>query len=190
MSTICLGILLELPHIQMPGWWGIYSLPHNSSCWTEKLLLLSSGAPNSPVHIGHPLFIVRCPSHVSRPLGSIAVDRWIWLLPRLSGAIARECLVAGLSAQIAWYPTGQSGAHRIGIVHCPVRHRSAGWLPTSWISSLFLLGFFCSWALDFYASFRSSFEVLYPQCLSPILFASCELQIQTLAKRLVHMLCW
>jgi hypothetical protein len=30
---------------------------------------------------------------------------------------------------------------------------STGWLPFSWISSLFLLGFFCSWVLDFYASF-------------------------------------
>jgi hypothetical protein len=39
MSTICLGMLLELPHIQMPGWLGIYNLPHNSSRWTESWLL-------------------------------------------------------------------------------------------------------------------------------------------------------
>jgi hypothetical protein len=109
MSTICLGILLGLPHLQMAAWWGIYSLHHNSSHWTEKLLLLSSGAPDSPVHTRH----VRCPGHVSRPLRSVAVDCWIQLLSRLSvhteqsSATARERLVVGLSTQIVWCPTGQ-----------------------------------------------------------------------------------
>jgi hypothetical protein len=37
--------------------------------------------------------------------------------------------------------------------------------------------------------FMSSFEVLHPHCLGPILFASCELQIQTLENLLVHGLC-
>jgi hypothetical protein len=27
MSTICLGMLLGLPHLQMADWWGIYNLP-------------------------------------------------------------------------------------------------------------------------------------------------------------------
>jgi hypothetical protein len=35
----------------------------------------------------------------------------------------------------------------------------------------------------------SSFEVLHPHCLGPILFASCELQTQTLGNLLVHGLC-
>jgi hypothetical protein len=35
----------------------------------------------------------------------------------------------------------------------------------------------------------SSFEVLHPHCLSPILTASCGLQLQTLANILVHRLC-
>jgi hypothetical protein len=35
----------------------------------------------------------------------------------------------------------------------------------------------------------SSFEVLHPHCLGPILFASCELQTQTLENLLVHGLC-
>jgi hypothetical protein len=26
MSTICLNMLLELPHLEMPGWGGIYRL--------------------------------------------------------------------------------------------------------------------------------------------------------------------
>ena len=37
--------------------------------------------------------------------------------------------------------------------------------------------------------FLSSFEVLHPHCLGPILFASCELQTQTLENLLVHGLC-
>jgi hypothetical protein len=37
--------------------------------------------------------------------------------------------------------------------------------------------------------FMSSFEVLHPHCLGPILFASCELQTQTLETLLVHGLC-
>jgi hypothetical protein len=37
--------------------------------------------------------------------------------------------------------------------------------------------------------FMSSFEVLHPHCLGPILFASCELQTQTLESLLVHGLC-
>jgi hypothetical protein len=48
-------MLLGLSHLQMAGWWAIYSLPHNSSRWTENLLLLLSGAPYSPVHTKHPL---------------------------------------------------------------------------------------------------------------------------------------
>jgi hypothetical protein len=49
MSTICLSMLLGLPHLQMAGWRGINSLPLNYSHWIEKLLLLSSGAPDSPM---------------------------------------------------------------------------------------------------------------------------------------------
>jgi hypothetical protein len=36
--------------------------------------------------------------------------------------------------------------------------------------------------------YMSSFEVLHPHCLGPILFASCELQ--TLESLLVHGLCY
>jgi hypothetical protein len=77
MSIACVDMLLGLPHSQMAGWRGINSLPLNYSRWTEKLLLLSLGTPDSPVqtrHVqchGH----VWCPNHVSRSLRSIAVDR-------------------------------------------------------------------------------------------------------------------
>jgi hypothetical protein len=96
------------------------------------LLLLSTGAPESPVS-----------GHVSRPLRYIAVDRWIRPLARLSGVhqtiwcynprvpgcgpLCSDCPV----------PTGQSVAHRTVTVHRPVRHQSADRLPSAWISSLF-----------------------------------------------------
>jgi hypothetical protein len=50
------------------------------------LLFLLTGTPDSPVHIGHAVFTVRCPGHVSRPLGYVAVDLWIQPLPEQSGA--------------------------------------------------------------------------------------------------------
>jgi hypothetical protein len=106
MSITCIGILLGLPHLQMASSRGLNRLPLNYSRWTEKLLLLSSGAPDSPVHTVH----VRCPGHVSRPLRSIAFDHWIRPLARLSGAYqivlcynVRESLVTGLSAQTFCY---------------------------------------------------------------------------------------
>jgi hypothetical protein len=109
---------------------------------------------------------------------------------RQSGATTRGRLVAGSSAQTARCPTRQSGAHRT--CYCSL----SGAPPVRWLIDHFMdffdvsLGFICSWVLDFYASFMSSFEVLHPQRLSPILFASCELQIQSLANTLVHRLCW
>ena len=65
----------------------------------------------------------------------------------------------------------------------------AGWQPLSWISSLISSGFF---VLEYWTPmhlFMSSFEVLHPHCLGPILFTSCELQTQTLENLLVHGLC-
>jgi hypothetical protein len=46
MSTIWLGMLLGLPHIEVVGWGGIYSHQPNCSRWRR---LLAMGAPDSPV---------------------------------------------------------------------------------------------------------------------------------------------
>jgi hypothetical protein len=64
---------------------GIYRLTHTSSRWTESDSFLSMGTSDSLVLTGHTQFIVRCPPR-QPTLGSVAVDRWIRPLPRLSGA--------------------------------------------------------------------------------------------------------
>jgi hypothetical protein len=57
----------------------------------------------------------------------------------------------------------------------------------SWFSSLISSGFFVLEHWTPMHLFMSSFEVLHPHFLGPILFASCELQ--TLENLLVHGLC-
>jgi hypothetical protein len=47
MSTICLGMFLGLPHLEMAGWGGIYRPQHNSSRWRKAVALC--GTPDSPV---------------------------------------------------------------------------------------------------------------------------------------------
>jgi hypothetical protein len=136
---------------QMVSWRCIYKLPLNYIHWTESWLLCRWAYRT-----------VWCPGHVNRPLRSVAVNHCIRPSPDSLVLQPQESLVASLSSQSVQSNTEQSAAHRTCTVHCPVRHQSAGWLPTWWISSLFLLGFFCSWVLDFYASFRSSFGVLHP----------------------------
>jgi hypothetical protein len=46
MSTIWLGMLFGLPHLEVAGWGGIYSHQPNYSRWRR---LLAMGAPDSPV---------------------------------------------------------------------------------------------------------------------------------------------
>jgi hypothetical protein len=131
MSITCVGMLLGLPHTQMAGWRGIYSLPLTSSSWTESCSFLSLGAPDSPVHTGH----VRCPGHVSQPLRAAAADRWpdCPVHTGQSDATAPESPFFGLSAQTVWLLTGQSGVP-------PVR-----WLTAHfWDFFTIFLGFFWS----------------------------------------------
>jgi hypothetical protein len=47
MSTICLGMLLGLSHLEMAGWGGIYRPQHNSSRWRKVAALC--GTPDSLV---------------------------------------------------------------------------------------------------------------------------------------------
>jgi hypothetical protein len=47
MSTICIGISLGLPRLEMAGWGCIYSPQHKTSCWRKAVVLC--GAPDCPV---------------------------------------------------------------------------------------------------------------------------------------------
>jgi hypothetical protein len=47
MSTICLGMSLGLPHLEMAGWGCIYSPQHKTSRWRKAAAF--SGAPDSLV---------------------------------------------------------------------------------------------------------------------------------------------
>jgi hypothetical protein len=58
MSILCLGMLLGLPHLEMPGW-------ANSSCWRKVVALC--GTPDNPVESSN--------SHV--PLSGVP-GHWIW----------------------------------------------------------------------------------------------------------------
>jgi hypothetical protein len=70
MSTICLGMLLRLSHLQMAGWEVFIASP--------TIIVVGQKQQHSvDGRTGHALFTVWCPGHVSRPLGSAAVDRWI-----------------------------------------------------------------------------------------------------------------
>jgi hypothetical protein len=67
--------------------------------------------------------------------------------------------------------TGQSG------VHCSVRHQALADCPSLGFLRWFFWASFVLESWTFMLLFMSSFEVLHPHCLSPILFLSCELQI-------------
>jgi hypothetical protein len=126
MSTICLDMLLGLPHLEMTV--GVVFIGPNpiTSHWTKSSSFLSTGTPNSVwclprqptvgVCSSRPLDLtttqtIRCPGHVSRSLRSAAVvvgpDHCQTVRCRRPRAP-----VVGLSAQTARCTTGQSGAHQ------------------------------------------------------------------------------
>jgi hypothetical protein len=87
MSTICLGMFLGIPHLQMTSWGVFIASPHTSSRWIESNIFLSMGTSDSPMHTGHTLFIVRClPRQLivgvcsSRPL-DLTVTQTDWCTP-------------------------------------------------------------------------------------------------------------
>jgi hypothetical protein len=98
MSTICLGMFLGLPHLEMASW-GYLQPPPIIIAVGQKQPFSVDG------HTGQAWFTVWCPSHVSQPLGSATVDCWIRPLldypvhTGQSGATARGRLVAVPSAQ-------------------------------------------------------------------------------------------
>jgi hypothetical protein len=89
ISTIWLGMLLGLPHLEVAGWGGIYSHQPNCSRWRR---LLAMGAPDSPVR--HRTASDAPPRHP-------AVRAWSW--STVGGFVL-------MRHQTVWCYTGQSGA--------------------------------------------------------------------------------
>jgi hypothetical protein len=71
MSTICLGMSLGLPHLEMAGW-GVFIAANTNIAVGEKLMLLC-GTPDSPVvHRTAHCSLSGAPSRCSVRAG----DRW------------------------------------------------------------------------------------------------------------------
>jgi hypothetical protein len=117
MSTICLGMLLGLPHSEMAGWGYLQTPPTIITIGQKQQLSVDGRTGQSGAHRTS---TVHCPVpyHVSRPLGSVAIGRWIRQLPRLSDAhrtvwcYSPRAPIVGLSAQTGRCPTRQSSAHQ------------------------------------------------------------------------------
>jgi hypothetical protein len=124
MCTICLSMLLGLPHLGMAGWGCIYSPQHNCSHWRKAAALY--GTPDSPVvHQTAHYSVSGAPSRCS----AIAGDRWRCRLftldspnstPNSPVVFSAQChleLVVGLRfPSVPDSPacgTGQSGAPHI-----------------------------------------------------------------------------
>jgi hypothetical protein len=71
MSTICLGMSLGLPHLEMAGW-GVFIAPNTKLAVGGKLLL---SVVHRTVRWGH--WTVQCPCPVRLAVGSVSTgDRW------------------------------------------------------------------------------------------------------------------
>jgi hypothetical protein len=134
------------------GWLGgvFIAFPLNSSCWTESYCFYRRAHQTCTVH---------CPVPWPRqPTVGVCSSRLLDLtIVKLSGAhrtvrcysprapscrpLCADCLESHRTTRC---PTVQSGTYQTCTVHCLVRHQCAILLPTSWISSPFLLGFFSS----------------------------------------------
>jgi hypothetical protein len=128
MSTICLGMLLGLPHLEMTSWGVFIAFPHNYSRWTEAVAFCQRA---------HRTSTIQCPvlCHVSRQLWSVAVDRWIWLLP--------DCpMYIGQSDATAWEHPLWASLHRLPGVP-PDRLRFTVRCTTSALVDCPLHGFLC-----------------------------------------------
>jgi hypothetical protein len=109
MSTICLGMMFGLPHLQMAGW-GVFIASRTIIAVRQKQQLSVDGRTRQSG--AHRTSTVHClvPCHVSRPLGSVAVDRWIRPFPDSpvhtgqSGAIAQSTYCGPLYADCLGVP--------------------------------------------------------------------------------------
>ena len=121
MSTICLGMLLGLPHLRMAGWGCIYSPQHNCSRWRKAAALC--GTPDSPVCTGQRT--VACPVRlaVACPTPVRAGDRWRRRL-RVPPGTSRWAAVPRCTGQSGVWAPDSPVCHRT--VRCSTHRQSAG----------------------------------------------------------------
>jgi hypothetical protein len=122
MSTICLGMLLGLPHLEMAGW-GVFIAPNTKLAVGGKLLL---SVVHRTVWWGHRTVRCPCPVHLSIRVVR-AGDRWragfTHRTVRTSHRTVRCHLELVVRATVPSAPdspacgTGQSGAPRIDSPH-------------------------------------------------------------------------
>jgi hypothetical protein len=141
---------------------------------------LSTDAQDNPVHTGHALFTIWCPS--------TSVDRWVCSSRPLDPTVTRTVRCT----PIVWCYSPRAPGCEPLYADCLVSHQTVRCTrdmllftvrcATSVLADCPLHGFLrCFLGLLLFLSlgllcfFMSSFEVLHHQCLSPILFASCEL---------------
>jgi hypothetical protein len=170
MSITCIGILLGLHTFKCPVLWSLYKPQHEYIAVGEKLLLICATL-DSPVH-HYPLDLTVAGVH-----WCVSALHWtVRCLTGQSSGSPPQChqeLVVGLKF--------------LGVPDSPVVwHRTV----RRWQHVLHDLDFVWSLLIFTYGLHNVFFEVLLPQCLSPSHIAYCELQIQTLANTLVHMLSW
>jgi hypothetical protein len=146
-----------------------------SSHWTESSSFLSMGTPDSPACTGqgtvHCLVPATLADHWGLQQSTVGSDHFLTVRCTLDSLVLQPedaCSRAPLR-RLSDCPTRQL----LFTVWCATRR----WL-TAFLG--FLRRFFwASFVLESWTSmllFMSSFKVLHPHCLSPILLASCELQ--------------
>jgi hypothetical protein len=183
MSTIYLGMLLGLPHLEMAGWGCIYS-PNTNRAVGEKLLL---SAAHRTVRWCTGQRTVACLMRLvvalseqetvgaagfpHRTVQSSHRTVW-WSSLRVPPGISRWAAVPWCTRQSdMWAPDS------------PVCHQTV-WCSTHRQSAGSTLGLF----LDLFNVFF--WGVAFVNSLVQVILASCELQTQTLENLLVHGLCW
>jgi hypothetical protein len=168
MCTICLGMLLGLPHLEMAGWGCIYSPQYKTSHWRKAVAFC--GTPDSPVvGTGQSGAPIRCP---------LAVGSIKWPLGcQPDGPVSHRTVRASSTmppgtsrwAIVPWC-TGQS----------PCGNTILRFLEFAW--------YFLIFSCDIHNVFF--WGVAFLNALVQVTLASCELQTKTLANTLVHRLCW
>jgi hypothetical protein len=129
MSTIWLGMLLGLPHLEVAGWGGIYSHQPKCSSWRW---LLAMGAPDSPARhrtvssapSRHP--VVRAWSW-STVGGSVLMwHRTVRCDPGQSGAPLTNCCDCCRIHCAALFPVRVDHCAQIAVA--PLVHRTVRWI--------------------------------------------------------------